>query len=164
LNRRTLQGALNKLATSKVAGDKHSMLANLITGIQRHNNISFSALDFKDAFLTMRTVKGAERKAIDKKLLSNTGRTLAQSFQGKVDSDHITAMEINGSTIYFRGECTNVLTVNEPLQTTITSAKSVPVAIPVSIGGGNAPEGLVNSSRPELEGDATDIFTPKRTF
>ncbi len=112
----------------------------------------------------MRSLNAKEMASINKNIESNTGRTLEASFQGEVSSDNITAMEVNGSTIYFRGECTNVLTVNEPLQTTITSAKSIPVAIPVSLGGGNAPEGLVNSSRPELEGDATDIFSPRRIF
>jgi len=83
----------------------------------------------------MKSLSPEHAKIVSDKVESNTGRTLAASFQGNVSSNNITVMEVNGSTIYFRGECTNVLVVNQPLDITITSAKSLPIVIPVSIGG-----------------------------
>lgn len=147
-----LSKILASMESTKVQGDKHSILTHVVTGIRTHANIHMSVADFKEGFSSMRSLSAKEMAAIDKNILSNTGRKLSESFQGKVSSDNITAMEVNGSTIYFRGECTNVLTINEPIDVTITSAKSIPVAIPVSIGGGNAvtapeaPEGEVTTT------------------
>jgi len=155
---------LTRMESTKVQWDKHSILANLVTGIRTNTGLPISVADFKKGFMSMKSLNKEQSHIIsNKKVESNTGRTLAASFQGEVKSNNITAMTVNKSTIYFRGECTNVLVVNEPLQTTITSAKSIPVAIPVSISGGGT-EWLVNSSRPEDGGEPVDLFVENPNF
>ncbi len=131
------QAAMRKRLTlikgSKVEGDKYSMAAHIMRGINEHHGLSFTQAEFDHAFIRMRKVSSKEQQIIQKGLLSNTGRKLSQSFQWEVKSGNITVMTLNGTNIYFRGECSNILTVSHPLETTIQGRTSIPLAIPVSL-------------------------------
>jgi hypothetical protein len=131
LNPATLWDMLQKMANTIIPGDKYTMLANLMRWVNYHTGISFKPDEFLVAFQNTRWLNNNERKAINKSILSNTGRQRNQQFNGINPADSIAVMELNGQKVYFKGACTNVLPNIEDINTVIEVSSSIPVAIPV---------------------------------
>lgn len=134
LNPTTLRDTLQKMLNTTIKWDKYSMLANLMRGVNNHTGISFKPDEFVEAFQNMRYLTAQERKELNKKILSNTGRQRNQNFNGLNPADGVAVMELNGQKVYFREKCTNVLTAINDIPTTIEMSRSLPVVIPIATG------------------------------
>lgn len=134
LNPSVLWDVLQKMANTTIKGDKYSMLANLMRGVNFHTGISFKPDEFLEAFQNMRYLNAQEKKDFSRVILSNTGRQRNQNFNGLNLADGVAVMELNGQKVYFREKCTNVLTVINDIPTVIETARSIPVVIPISTG------------------------------
>ncbi len=161
LTQKAMKDVFQKMWNSKVEWDKYSILANVMRWVKQHYNIDFSARDFYNGFRGMKRLNTAQRREFNTKILSNTGRRLPQTFQWEIKSGRIAVMQINGTNVYFRDACTNVVTVLENRPTTIESRSSIPVVIPIGLGGGGsstpAPKHWV-TSKPTI--DTVNVNVP----
>ena len=152
LSMNVLRKHFNTMRGAKVEGDKHSMLANLMRGVKQHYGIDFNAREFQQAFLSMKRLDNADRKAFNSKIVSNTSRKGRREFQGRIQAKHdVAVMNINGTKVFLKDNCTNVLTVVNGLATTVEYRRSMPVTIFLGGGwGGN------NSFSPEANSNPID--------
>ncbi len=131
-----LPNAYRMMKGAKIEGDNVSILANVMRSIKAHYGIDFSEAEFRQAFLGMRRVSQTERLTdFGNKVVSNTSRNNMQKFQGGFRRGELVELNINGSKVYLKDNCTNVVTVINDLPVTIESRTSVPFIIGTYIWG-----------------------------
>lgn len=136
MNPSVMDWRLRQMATTKVRWENASILANVIRWIEFHYNITVPVEDFFKAFHNMRPVDPEERAYFDSVFLSNTARAKSERMSGKPVSRNfkISAIELNGITIYFKNGCTNILTHVPNISTALEWRTSIPIAVPVWTG------------------------------
>jgi hypothetical protein len=105
--------------------DQTSVLSWLIRGIEQNYGISFSPEEFENAFIN--TAEKVDKKDIW--ILSNLWRDRNQKFQWNIWNGELFKININGTDVYFKDKCTNIVTVVNNMMVTVDSVSSVPIVI-----------------------------------
>ena len=129
---------------------KTSVLAWVMRWVKQHYWIDFTVEEFTNAFM-----KTAEPTTSDY-VLSNLWRERLQRFQWKINGN-LFKIDLNGTPVYFKDACTNIVTVVNDLMTTVNTTNSIPIAWYVKTGlgkwsGSSSNEVQTPGSRP-WEGD-----------
>ena len=113
---------INKMK-SETINWKTSVISGLIRWIEQHYfwyTETFSAEDFINAF------ENTAEKTTSEYVLSNLWRDRNQKFQWKI-TWNLFKIKINGKDIFFRDKCTNIITVANPIETTVKDTNSLPI-------------------------------------
>lgn len=103
-----------------------SVLSWLIRWIEHHYFAwakTFTAEEFIAAF------ENTAEKTESKYVLSNLWREKNQKFQWTIWEWELFKIKLNNKDIFFKDKCTNIVTVVNPLETTINSTNSFPIVI-----------------------------------
>ena len=137
VNEPTYMDELLKQMKTETVNWETSVLSGLIRGVEQHYGISFTPDEFMNAFVkTAKPVLPEENVMI----LSNLGRDRNQNFQWKIKWN-LFKININGTDVYFKDKCTNIVTVVNDLVTTVDSTNSIPVVVTINTGHNNGGNG-----------------------
>lgn len=136
LSKSALSARINQMADSRIEGDQYSILANLMRWVKQHYGIDFSVQEFAKAFVNMKKLNEAQKQDFQSRMLSNTWRKTLQQFQWKIDNWEIAVMNINGTNVYLKDNCTNIVTVVNDVSITVEARGSIPVVAWFLIPGG----------------------------
>lgn len=102
---------------------KTSVISGIIRWIEQHYfwyTETFSVEDFIKAF------ENTAEKTTSKYILSNLWRDRNQKFQWKVNWN-LFKINLNGKEVFFKDSCTNIVTVANPIETTVKDTNSIPI-------------------------------------
>lgn len=119
-----MEWVLDSMKTETINWDT-SVLSWVIRWIEQHYAISFTIEEFEQAYLNAEKVDNKETVSI----LSNTWRDHAQKFQWKIWKWELFKIDLNGTSVYFKDECNNIVTVAKDFDTTTLTTESMPVAL-----------------------------------